>query len=203
MNGITKECLRKELECGKRLKDLFEFSDGQDCIIYKGKFDLNNAENIIYIPDIFLNDIDIDTDFLTEMEIKNALNNCYTTNDFLEEAQGHVNLAESLFDYVDWQHLDLNDLLEGYKDEQEEFLDRYGFSYSELETCGENKKITNINEVNAKIFCDAIRTITEKPENIDILESYLTQHFAKWLNEYANNPEGLAMEMKSFAEMEL
>lgn len=60
----------------------------------------------------------------------------------------------------------------------------------------------NINEVYAKIFCDAIRTITEKPENIDILESYLTQHFAKWLNEYANNPEGLAMEMKSFAEME-
>ena len=114
---MTKEYLRKELECGKRLKDLFEFSDGQDCIIYKGKFDLNNAENIIYIPDIFLNDIDIDTDFLTEMEIKNVLNNCYTTNDFLEEAQGHVNLAESLFDYVDWQHLDLNDLLEGYKDE--------------------------------------------------------------------------------------
>lgn len=133
MNGITKECLRKELECGKRLKDLFEFSDGQDCIIYKGKFDLNNAENIIYIPDIFLNDIDIETDFLTEMEIKHILGNCYTTNDFLEEAQGHVNLAESLFDYVDWQHLDLNDLLEGYKDEQEEFLDRYGFHYSELE----------------------------------------------------------------------
>lgn len=112
MNGITKECLRKELECGKALKDIFSFSDGQDCIIYKGKFDLNNAENIIYIPDVFLNDIDIDTDFLTEYEIKNVLNNCYTTNDFLEEAQGHVNLAESLFNYVDWQHPDLYDLLE-------------------------------------------------------------------------------------------
>lgn len=97
---MTREILRKELECGKRLKDLFEFSDGQDCIIYKGKFNLNNAENIIYIPDIFLNDIDIETDFLTEMEIKNVLGNCYTTNDFLEEAQGHVNLAESFFDNV-------------------------------------------------------------------------------------------------------
>lgn len=96
MNGITKECLRKELECGKRLKDIFSFSDGQDCIIYKGKFDLNNAENIIYIPYVFLNDIDIDTDFLTEYEIKNVLNNCYTTNDFLEEAKNHINLAESL-----------------------------------------------------------------------------------------------------------
>lgn len=133
MNGITKECLRKELECGKRLKDIFSFSDGQDCTIYKGKFDLNNAENIIYIPDIFLNDIDIDTDFLTEMEIKNVLNNCYKTADFIEEAQDHVNLAESLFNYVDWQHPDLYDLLEGYENEQDVFLERYGFQYSELE----------------------------------------------------------------------
>nr|DAL26260.1 MAG TPA_asm: Defence against restriction A N-terminal [Caudoviricetes sp.] len=35
MNRITREILRKELECGKHLKDLFEFSDGQDCTIYK------------------------------------------------------------------------------------------------------------------------------------------------------------------------
>ena len=129
---MTKEYLRKELECGKALKDLFEFSDGQDCTIYKGKFDLENAENIIYIPDIFLNDIDIETDFMTEMEIKNVLNNCYTTEDFMVEAQGHVNLAESLFNYVDWQHLDLHDLLEGYEEEKEEFYKKYGFPYSEL-----------------------------------------------------------------------
>ena len=132
MNGITKEYLRKELECGKALKDLFDFSDGQDCTIFKGKFDLENAENIIYIPDIFLNDIDIDADFMTEMEIENVLENCYSTEDFMEEAQGHVNLAESLFNYVDWQHLDLYDLLEGYEDEQEEFYKKYGFRYSEL-----------------------------------------------------------------------
>ena len=98
---MTKEYLRKELECGKRLKDIFEFTDGQNCIVYKGNFDIDNAENIIYIPDIFINDIDIETDFLTEMEIKNVLNNCYTTADFIEEAQGHVNLAESLFDRVE------------------------------------------------------------------------------------------------------
>lgn len=100
---MTKEYLRKELECGKRLKDIFEFSNGQDCVVYKGKFDLNNMENIIYIPDIFLNDIDIETDFMTEREIENVINNCYTTEDFMKEAQCHVNLAESLFNYVDWQ----------------------------------------------------------------------------------------------------
>lgn len=132
MNGITKEYLRKELECGKALKDIFEFTDGQDSTIYKGKFDLENKENIIYIPDIFLNDIDIDADFMTEREIENVINNCYTTEDFMVETQGHVNLAEDLFNYVDWQHLDLHDLLEGYTNEQEEFLERYGFQYSEL-----------------------------------------------------------------------
>ena len=129
---MTKEYLRKELECGKALKDIFSFTDGQDSTIYKGKFDLENAENIIYIPDIFLNDIDIESDFLTEMEIKNVLENCYSTEDFIEESQGHANLAESLFNYVDWQHLDLHDLLEGYEDEQDVFLERYGFPYSEL-----------------------------------------------------------------------
>lgn len=129
---MTKEYLRKELECGKALKDIFSFTDGQDCTIYKGKFDLKNREDIIYIPDISLNDIDIETNLMTETEIENVLNNCYTTEDFMKEAQGHVNLAESLFNYVDWQHLDLYDLLEGYEDEQEEFLERYGFPYSEL-----------------------------------------------------------------------
>lgn len=130
---MTKEYLRKELECGKALKDIFSFTDGQDSTIYKGKFDLENAENIIYIPDVFLNDIDIEADFMTEREIKNVLENCYSTEDFMVEAQGHVNLAESLFDYVDWQHPDLYDLLEGYDDEQDVFLERYGFPYSELE----------------------------------------------------------------------
>ena len=130
---MTREILRKELECGKALNEIFEFTDGQDCTIYKGKFDLNNAENIIYIPDVFINDIDVEADFMTEMEIENVINNCYTTADFIEEAQGHVNLAQDLFNYVDWQHLDLHDLLEGYEDEQDVFLERYGFPYSELE----------------------------------------------------------------------
>ena len=130
---MTREILRKELECGKALNEIFEFTDGQDCTIYKGKFDLNNAENIIYIPDVFINDIDVEADFMTEMEIENVINNCYTTADFIEEAQGHVNLAQDLFNYVDWQHLDLHDLLEGYEDEQVEFYKKYGFQYTELE----------------------------------------------------------------------
>ena len=59
------------------------------------------------------------------------------------------------------------------------------------------------NEKCAKIFCDAIRAMENKPENIDNLESYLKYHFESWLKVYGNNPEDMAMEMKSFAEMEI
>lgn len=91
-------------------------------------------------------------------------------------------------------------------EEMKTFQGKYGFNIRKkryhINTENALDVYLNINEVYAKIFCDAIRAIAKKPENIDNLESYLTQHFAKWLNEYANNPEGLAMEMKSFAEME-
>lgn len=92
-------------------------------------------------------------------------------------------------------------------EEMKSFHDKYGFNIGKkrylINTENALDVYLNINEVYAKIFCDAIREIAEKQENINILESYLTQHFTKWLNEYADNPEGLAMEMKSFAEMEV
>ena len=40
-------------------------------------------------------------------------------------------------------------------------------------------------------------------ENIDNLEYYLENHFDVWMEKYAHTPEGLAHEMKSFAEMEM
>lgn len=55
----------------------------------------------------------------------------------------------------------------------------------------------------AKVFIEAIKTIADKPENLDNLESYLECHFNEWLEKFANNPEGLAYEMKSFAEREI
>ena len=53
----------------------------------------------------------------------------------------------------------------------------------------------------AKVFIEAIKTIAGKPENIDNLECYLRNHFDEWLEKYADTPEGLAYEMKDFAEM--
>ena len=36
-------------------------------------------------------------------------------------------------------------------------------------------------EQEAKQFCEAIKTIAEKPENLENLELYLSIHFATWL----------------------
>ena len=52
-------------------------------------------------------------------------------------------------------------------------------------------------------FCNAVRTLANKPENLNNLESYLTYNFDKWFTTWANTPENLAAEMKEFAEMEI
>ena len=58
-------------------------------------------------------------------------------------------------------------------------------------------------EEQATQFCEAIRALANKPENLNNLESYLTYNFDKWLTTWANTPEDLAAEMKEFAEMEI
>ena len=39
---MTVKELKKKLIKGYRLKDLFDFSDGQDCIIYKSDFEITD-----------------------------------------------------------------------------------------------------------------------------------------------------------------
>ena len=53
----------------------------------------------------------------------------------------------------------------------------------------------------AKQFVTAIKTIAEKPENLENLEFYLSRHFATWLEKFANTPEDITCEMREFAEM--
>ena len=57
--------------------------------------------------------------------------------------------------------------------------------------------------VEAAQFCDAIRELANKPENLQNLESYLEYHFKAWMEKYANTPDGMAAEMSSFAHMEI
>lgn len=58
-------------------------------------------------------------------------------------------------------------------------------------------------EKQAAEFCKAIRTLANNTENLENLESYLSRHFPEWISKWANTPEGLAVEMKEFAEMEI
>ena len=55
----------------------------------------------------------------------------------------------------------------------------------------------------ASEFIKAIKTIANKPENLENLELYLTHHFPEWLENYARTPGGIVAELKQFAEMEI
>lgn len=59
---------------------------------------------------------------------------------------------------------------------------------------------TKYNE-EARTFCEAIKTLASKPENLDNLESYLSYSFDLWLKKWANTPGNMAAEMREFAEM--
>ena len=52
-------------------------------------------------------------------------------------------------------------------------------------------------------FCNAIRELASKPENLQNLESYLEWHFDKWMEKYASTPDSMAAEMSNFAQTEM
>lgn len=57
-----------------------------------------------------------------------------------------------------------------------------------------------MNEKLAQKFVEAIKAFSEKPENLDNFELYLSHHFDVWLEKYANTPEDLVYEFERFAE---
>lgn len=83
--------------------DLFHYSAGQQCTIYKAAA-FTTGDEIIYIPDISLNDIPMDRPLRNGEEIEEVLSVCYAGVDFVQECAGDVKLAERLFYYCDWQH---------------------------------------------------------------------------------------------------
>lgn len=58
-------------------------------------------------------------------------------------------------------------------------------------------------EQTAKQFIQAIKTISEKPQNLDNFECYLSHHFPEWLEKFANTPETITAELRDFAEMNI
>ena len=120
---MTVNEVRERIIKGECLSDMFKFTDGQDCMIYKG--DWNPGDEVIYIPDIDLNEICINrplVQILDETEIEDVLYCLYTGKDFIEIMDGDEELAKSLFHYCDWQHPTsaMNEILE-YIEESKEF----------------------------------------------------------------------------------
>lgn len=60
-----------------------------------------------------------------------------------------------------------------------------------------------MNEQLAAELTAAIKLLASKPDNLDNFESYITHCFDTWVIKYANTPEGLTAEIKSFATMEV
>lgn len=98
---MNRDQVKQELLKGRSLEELFEFRPGQECDIYKGEFSL--SDDIIYIPDIDLNEIPIHEAVEKEV-VDRIVNAMYSGLDFLEQCEGKGELAEELFGYCDWQH---------------------------------------------------------------------------------------------------
>ena len=50
-------------------------------------------------------------------------------------------------------------------------------------------------------FCEAIKAMADNEYSIDNFESYLSYHFDKWLEMWANTPENITAEIKHFASI--
>lgn len=100
---MTKIELRNALNSGKCLEDVLTLSWGQECTIFKAnKF--KKGDDIVYIPDMELNNITYECQDLTAEAIDEIISYCYTGDDFIDCCEGDDELAEELFNYVDWQH---------------------------------------------------------------------------------------------------
>lgn len=134
--NVTKEELKELLDEGKPLNEIFNFTPGQDCEIYAAyDFDKAKPDDIIYIPDIDLNEICVDSTVYYDDEIEHIMSCCYTKQDFIDECKGNEKLAWDLFCAVDWQHPDvIADLLCGWDEsEEEEFYETYGCSLKDFD----------------------------------------------------------------------
>lgn len=101
---MTKTEIRDRLRAGETLDSILHFTQGQECFIFKADR-FQPGEDVIYIPDIDLNEIPVDKDLSTDIEgIMDVLGFCYTGDDFVEECEGDADFSEELFNYVDWQH---------------------------------------------------------------------------------------------------
>ena len=99
---MTKTEIAEKLRSGKALADILEFRSGDECEIFKEDRFLP-GDTVLYIPDLRLNGLVTDRT-VSEEEIQNIIDNCYSGADFIAEANGDSELAKRLFLSCSWQH---------------------------------------------------------------------------------------------------
>ena len=119
---MTKAELKTRLEAGEIMDNLFHYTRGDLCLIFKAD-EFKAGDAIIYIPDIDLNRLVMDRPANAE-EIETILDCCYTGDDFISEVreyrehlgddfkgygelnmtEGDLKKAEELFLYCDWEN---------------------------------------------------------------------------------------------------
>lgn len=117
---MTKYEAMIRLLSGEAMDSIFQFRPGQECMMFKAD-EFIAGDEIIYIPDIDLNEIPVDIDLSVPnsmMDASNggwgpmtateqvdlALSYCYTGKDFIDQCEGNEKMARELFSYVDWQN---------------------------------------------------------------------------------------------------
>lgn len=101
---MKKSELEVRLRNGEIMDNLFHFRLGQDCYMFKADIgEAPDPDEIIYIPDVDLNEIPLD-ESIPEEDISDIVGYCYTWQDFLDNMEGDAEKAFRLFDYIDWQH---------------------------------------------------------------------------------------------------
>ena len=108
---LTKEELKKKLSIGYTLSQLFEFTAGEDCEIFRAK-QFEPSDQICYIPDLDLNGLRRYVDCAvqeastegTDEGIDEIIGCCYSGTDFISLCEGDADIAKYLFGCCNWQH---------------------------------------------------------------------------------------------------
>lgn len=112
---VTRADLAERLNNGEPLKQIFPIVEGEDCHIGKVSpdlFDVAEPHDIVYIPDLDFSEIPYSRPVTSE-EAHNILMSYYTKQDFIDATYGIEEAAHDLFKLCNWQHPDLQDLLDG------------------------------------------------------------------------------------------
>lgn len=151
---------------------------------------------------------EIETTLFYNRFLNNAIFNCIEELETIDFEEFKDNLLTKIdFDYNDnlkWAIIKEYAMIEDLKTIDFEQIETKFFE--DLKNCFNVVMVINGSrpfEELATRFVKAIKTIANKQDNLDNLQSYLSMHFETWLNKFAQTPTDLTNEIESFSNMEI